>query len=156
MEKKTQPTAAEIDVAAQLYVDAQAKADRAQEVADLFRDPLIEMTQSFGCVAPRSEKTRQIQGVAWIVKVTQGQSVQVNGANVPRLSKLLPKRIFRKLFITEDRYTLCKDAQALLNKNSLALPTSLLNKVRLLFSKCVEIKPTSPRLKVEPVNKEKE
>jgi hypothetical protein len=156
MEQETQPTTTQIDSLAKLYVDAQAKADEAQGIADVFGDQLITMTQDFGCIAPKADKTRQIQGETWIVKVTQGQSVQINTSQVVRLRRLLAikgkSRIFGKLFATEQRYSLQKHAHEQVLRG---LPSAFISKVRVLFSACIEIKPTSPRLKVDLIKKDK-
>jgi len=154
------PKAAEIDALAQLYVDAQAQADKAQDTANIFHGQLITMVQEFGSIAPKSEKTRQLQGETWIVKVTQSQSVQINAAEVSKLRKFLlgigKTRFFGKLFVTEERYTLAADAQQRISTSTGLLSASSMAKLRALFTKAVEIKPLSPRLKVEPLKKDKE
>lgn len=163
--EKTIPTVKEIDALAQLYVDVQAKADEAQETANLFHQQLITMTQEFGSIAPKSDKTRQIQGDTWIVKVTQGQSVQINVAEVEKLRTFLAgkgkSRLFGKLFISDFRYTLGKDANQLISADSKLFGNGraqvfLRDKLRAIFNRAVEIKHLSPRLKVETKNKEKE
>jgi hypothetical protein len=135
MEEKKLPTTEEIDTLAQMYVDGQASADHAQGIADAFGDQLIMMTQEFGSISPRAEKTRQLEGSEWIVKVTQGQSVHVKASQVVRLRRFLAgkgkSRLFGKLFTTEERYSLSSEAHTVVNGKAFlaGLPASMLSKV---------------------------
>jgi hypothetical protein len=157
MEKQL-PQPQEIDSLAQLYDEAQKKADEQQGIADAFGDQLIAMVKEFGQAAPKSDKTKQVQGDVWQVKVTTGQTVQIIPNEVANLRRLLSAAsktaFFKKLFCVEPRYSLNDDAQQFMQGN-LPLASRLAEKVRALFMKAVDIKTNSPRLKVEPLKKEK-
>ncbi len=157
MEKQI-PQPQEIDSLAKLYDEAQTKADAQQKVADAFGDQLKAMVQEFGEAAPKSDKTRQIQGQEWIVKVTTGQTVQIIANEVAKLRMLLSDAgktvFFKKLFCVEPRYSLNDGAQQLMQDN-LPLGPKLAEKVRALFMKAVDIKTNSPRLKVDRIKKDK-
>lgn len=149
------PTNEEIDVLAQLYVDAQNAVELARDRESKLWDQLTEMVEKHGSVPRRATKSKRIEGDEYQVTLSKGHSVEVDTPRAEIFRKWMKSnnlsRVFRKLFRRETVFVLQPDAQALVNTiaQGAALDAPVAANLCAIFHHSLTIKDNSPYLKVE-------
>lgn len=129
-----------------------AKALRLEEIEaeeEKLRSELREQIDGFGFTPPRSEKSKRLLGALFSFTLSSSSTTEVRDAEVERIRAVCPASIFRKLFLAVTKYTLATGATALLARK---LPEDAPRNLRVLFSRAVQVKDGSLRLKIEKIN----
>ena len=135
-------TAEELDRAAMRLDDLEI------EVEDL-RSKLREQVEEFGSTPPRAEKSKRLSAALFQFTVSRGSTIEVKDAEVERIRKACEPSLFAKLFRAVTRFKLADGASLLLAS---PLPEGAPKNLRLMFSRAVETKETSPRLRIEKLD----
>ena len=128
-----------------------AKAVRLEEIqaeAGALRSALREQVDAFGFTPPRSEKSKRLLGAAFAFTLSTSQTTEIHDAEVERLRSVCPANIFRRLFCAVTKYKLVAGATALLADT---LPDGAPRNLRLMFSRAVQVKGGSVRLRIEKI-----
>lgn len=118
---------------------------------DALRSQLVEQVQEFGFTPPRAEKSKRLLGTAFEFTLSSSQSTEIRDAEVERIRAVCPSRIFGQLFLVVTKYKLASGATALLASK---LPEAAPRNLRLMFSRAVQMKEGSPRLRIERIGAE--
>jgi hypothetical protein len=137
-------TAGALDLAA-----ARLEEIRAEE--ETLRAELQRQVEEFGFTPPRADKSKRLLGIAYQFTVTIGLTTEVKDAEVEKIRQACPDGLFARLFKTVTRYKLADGATLALASK---LPEGAPRNLRMMFSKAVETKETSPRLRVEKIAEE--
>jgi hypothetical protein len=132
-------TAAELDVAA-------ARLDDIQLEEEKLRAQLREQVEEFGFTPPRAEKSKRLTGTLYQLTVSRGLTTEIRDAEVERIRAACPDGLFGRLFRTVTKFKLADGATLVLAS---PLPEGAPRNLRLMFSRAVETKETSPRLRIE-------
>jgi hypothetical protein len=131
----------ELDEAAQRLEEIRVEEDR-------LRAKLLEQVEEFGFTPPRAEKSKRVEGEIYQFTVSVGITTEIKDSEVERIREVCPGVLFDKLFKTVTRYKLADGATMLLASR---LPVDAPRNLRLMFSRAVETKETSPRLRIEKI-----
>lgn len=115
------------------------------------RAELREQVEKFGFTPPRADKSKRLLGTFYQFTLTVGLSTEIKDAEVERIRAVCPDALFKRLFKTVIRYKLADSATLALADR---LPEGAPRNLRMLFSKAVETKETTPRLRVEKIGDE--
>lgn len=118
---------------------------------DALNSKLKEQVEGFGSIPPRAEKSKRLTGAAFQFTVSTSTSTEIRDAEVKRIREACPDDLFGQLFLTVVKYKLAKGATLLLAGT---LPESAPRNLRMMFSRAVEIKEGSPRLRIEKLVEE--
>jgi hypothetical protein len=132
---------AELDVAA-------VRLEQIELEEAALRSQLVEQVQKFGFTPPRAEKSKRLLGAEFEFTLSTSQSTEVRDAEVERIRAVCPSRIFSQLFLAVTKYKLASGATALLAGK---LPETAPRNLRVMFSRAVQVKEGSPRLRIEKV-----
>ena len=122
---------------------------RAEEEA--LRAKLQEQVEEFGFTPARAEKSKRLAGALYAFTVTRGLTTEIKDAEVERIRQACPASIFDKLFRVVTKFKLADGATTVLAGR---LPADSPRNLRLMFSRAVETKETSPRLRIEKIEAE--
>jgi hypothetical protein len=138
-------TAEQIDIMAAAYDAKEDEVEKAKAELKNMKEELIALVEKEGLAAPKSAKTRLLDGDAWEIKATFGQSTEVVEANVLKLKAACVREgktsLFSKMFSTDIRYSLRRTARV-----AAQLAPA---KIKDLFGTCLSISSSTPSLKVE-------
>jgi hypothetical protein len=137
-------TAAELDVAA-------ARLDDIQLEEEKLRSKLQEQVDEFGFTPPRAEKSKRLAGTLYQLTLSRGSTTEIKDAEVERIRAVCPDGLFGRLFRTVTKFKLADGATLVLAS---PLPDGAPRNLRLMFSRAVETKETSPRLRIEKIEAE--
>jgi hypothetical protein len=87
-------------------------------------------------------------GAAFAFTLSTSQKTEIHDAEVERLRSVCPANIFRRLFCAVTKYKLVAGATALLADT---LPDGAPRNLRLMFSRAVQVKGGSVRLRIEKI-----
>jgi hypothetical protein len=132
-------TAQELDDAADRLEEIQAEEEK-------LRGKLEEQVEEFGFTPPRAEKSKRLLGELYQFTLSRGLTTEVKDAEVERIRENCPPGLFDSLFRTVTKYKLADGATTVLAGR---LPPDAPRNLRLLFSRAVATKETSPRLRIE-------
>jgi hypothetical protein len=132
-------TAGELDETAMRLEEISAEEEK-------LRAKLFEQVEEFGFTPPRAEKSRRLEGENYQFTVSRGLTTEVKDAEVQRIRDVCPGFIFDQLFKTITKFKLADGATMVLASR---LPVDAPRNLRLMFSRAVETKETSPRLRIE-------
>ena len=137
-------TAEELDAVALRLEEIEAEQDQ-------LRSKLQEQVENFGFTPPRAEKSKRVNGSLFQFTVTRGLITELKDAEVERIRQVCPGTLFERLFRIVTKFKLSDGAvQVLANR----LPPDAPRNLRLMFSRAVETKETSPRLRIEKLQPE--
>jgi hypothetical protein len=139
-----QMTAQELDVAA-------ARLEQIELEDEKLRSALREQVQAFGFSPPRSEKSKRLLGNLYQLTASCGLTTEVKDSEVERIRGVCPGVLFDRLFKTVTKFKLTNGAMQVLAGR---LPADAPRNLRLMFSRAVETKESSPRLRIEKVGVE--
>lgn len=131
-------TAQELDDAADRLEEIQAEEEK-------LRCKLQEQVEEFGFTPSRAEKSKRLLGELYQFTLSRGLTTEVKDAEVERIRENCPPNLFDSLFRTVTKYKLADGAMTVLAR----LPPDAPCNLRLLFSRAVATKETSPRLRIE-------
>lgn len=134
-------TAGELDLAA-------SRLEEIQLEQETLRSKLQEQVEEFGFTPTRAEKSKRVEGTLYQFTVTRGLSTEIKDAEVERIRQACPGTLFERLFRTVTKFKLADGATTVLAGR---LPPDAPRNLRLMFSRAVETKETSPRLRIEKV-----
>ena len=134
-------TVEELDLAA-------ARLEQIRREEETLRSKLQEQVEEFGFTPPRAEKSKRLLGTAFEFTLSSSQSTEIRDAEVERIRAVCPSRLFAQLFLAVTKYKLASGATALLAGK---LPEAAPRNLRLMFSRAVQVKEGSPRLRIEKV-----
>jgi len=137
-------TADELDRAA-------ARLDEIQTEEEELRAQLREQVEEFGFTPPRAEKSKRLISALYQFTVSRGLTTELKDAEIERIKKLCPAPLFYRLFHTVTKFKLADNAALVLAS---PLPEGAPRNLRMMFSKAVETKETSPRLRIEKIEAE--
>jgi len=110
------------------------------------RSELREQIDQFGFSPPRSEKSKRLVGAAFTFTLSTSSTTELRDAEIEQLRKVCQPSIFRKLFVVVTKFKLADGATALLAGK---LPETAPRNLRVLFSRAVQVKEGSMRLRIE-------
>ena len=125
---------------------AAARLEEIRLEEEKLRSELQEQVEEFGFTPPRAEKSKRLTGIFYEFTVTRGLSTEIKDAEVERIRAVCPDDLFGRLFRTVTKFKLADGATLLLAS---PLPNDAPRNLRMMFSKAVETKETSPRLRIE-------
>ena len=112
------------------------------------RSQLVEQVEEFGFTPQRAEKSKRLLGTNYEFTLSTSQTTEVRDAEVERIRAVCPSRLFAQLFLAVTKYKLASGATALL---AAKLPGTAPRNLRVMFSRAVQVKEDSPRLRIERV-----
>jgi hypothetical protein len=104
------------------------------------------VVEEFGFTPPRAEKSKRLLGTFFQFTVSRSLTTEAKDAEVERIRGVCRGDIFDRLFRTVTRYKLAEGATLVLAHH---LPPDAPRNLRLMFSRAVETKESSPRLRIE-------
>jgi len=116
---------------------------------DKLRTKLYEQVQEFGFTPARAEKSKRLEGSLYQFTVTRGITTEIKDAAVERIRQACPGTLFDRLFRSVTKYKLAEGATLVLASR---LPVNAPRNLRMMFSRAVETKETSPRLRIEKLD----
>jgi hypothetical protein len=134
-------TAEELDLTA-----ARLEEMRLEEAT--LRSKLQEQVEEFGFTPPRAEKSKRLAGTLYQVTVSRGLTTEIKDSEVERIQSAYSEALFGRLFRTVTKFKLADGATLVL---SAPLPEGAPRNLRLMFSRAVETKETSPRLRIDKI-----
>jgi hypothetical protein len=136
-------TAEELDMTA-------ARLEEIRLEEETLRSKLQEQVDEYGFSPPRAEKSKRLTGALYQLTVSRGTNTEIKDAEVERIRAVCPDGLFGRLFRTVTKFKLADGASWLWPVRCPMAPRNL----RLMFSRAVETKETSPRLRIEKINVE--
>src|SRR5216683_5878794 len=130
---------------------AAARLEEIRLEEEKLRSELQEQVEVFGSIPPRAEKSKRLTGIFYQLTVTRGLTTEIKDAEVERIRAACPDGLFRQLFQTVTKFKLAAGATAVLAS---PLTEDAPRNLRLMFSKAVETKETTPRLRIEKIEAE--
>ncbi len=135
-------TAEELDLTATRLEDMRL------EEANL-RSKLQKQVEEFGFTPPRAEKSKRLAGTLYQLTVSRGLTTEIKDAEVERIRAACPDDLFGRLFQAVTKFKLTDGATLTLAN---PLPEDAPRNLRLMFSRAVETKETSLRLRIDKIN----
>jgi len=135
------PTAEELDQAA-------ARLEQIGIEEGELRSQLQEWVEEFGFTPARAEKSKRLEGITYQFTVSRGFTTEVKDVEVEKIRQNCPGFLFDQLFKAITKFRPAEGAMQLLANR---LPVDAPRNLRLWFSRAVETKETSPRLRIEKV-----
>jgi hypothetical protein len=137
----TRMTADALDLAA-------ARLEEIREEEEKLRAELAAQVEAYGFTPPRADKSKRLLATFYQFTLTVGLTTEVKDAEVEKIRQVCPDALFKRLFKTVTCYKLADGATlALADPLSKRAPRNL----RMMFSRAVETKETSPRLRIEKI-----
>lgn len=142
---KTPPTPEQIDARAATYnaLD-EVKSSAAKNVKDE-KDSLVELCRTFGVSPEAAEKSLRLEGNAWMITASFGQTIKLNALKLAKFQGALlaanKSKLLKRIFTPTIEYTVAPTAAETLK----SLPKSL----KTMFKACFDSEPKAPSLKVE-------
>jgi hypothetical protein len=125
-----------------------ARLEEIRSEEEKLRSKLQEQIEEFGFTPPRAEKSKRLDGTVYQFTMTRGLTTEIKDAEVERIRQICPGVLFDRLFRTVTKFKLADTAtQVLANR----LPVDAPRNLRLMFSRAVETKEISPRLRIEKI-----
>ena len=100
---------------------------------------------------PRADKSKRLEGTLYQFTVTRGLTTEIKDAAVERIRQVCSGALFARLFKVVTKFKLADGATQVLAGR---LPADTPRNLRALFSRAVETKETTPRLRVEKIEAE--
>jgi hypothetical protein len=138
-------TAEELDLAA-------ARLEKIGLEEESLRSQLQKQIEEFGFSPTRAEKSKRLNGMEYQLTVSRGTSTEIRDSEVERIRSACSDGLFARLFRTVTKFKLAEGATLLL---SAPLPEGAPRNLRLMFSRAVDTKETSPRLRIEKLSAER-
>ena len=128
--------------------EAAVRLEEIRSEEETVRAKLLEQVEEFGSTPPRAEKSKRLSGAFYEFTLTRGVTTEIKDAEVERIREVCPGTLFDKLFRTVTKFKLADGATRVLAS---PLPADAPRNLRLWFSRAVETKETSPRLRIEKI-----
>jgi hypothetical protein len=113
---------------------------------ETLRSQLLEQVQEFRFTPTRADRSKRLVGSLFQFTLSRSLTTEVKDAEVERIRAVCRGDIFDRLFRTVTRYKLAEGATLVLADH---LPPDAPRNLRLMFSRAVETKESSPRLRIE-------
>ena len=129
-------------------------AARLEQIAleeEKLRSKLQEQVEEFGFTPPRAEKSKRLISTLYQFTVSRGLTTEIKDVEVERIRQVCPGVLFDRLFRTVTKFKLAESATQVLASR---LPEDAPRNLRLMFSRAVETKESSPRLRIEKAQAE--
>jgi hypothetical protein len=131
--------------------DAGARLEEIGLEEERVRSRLLEQIEEFGFTPARAEKSKRLDGTVYQFTVTRGLTTEIKDAEVERIRQVCPDSLFDRLFRSVTKFKLAEGAALVLASR---LPVDAPRNLRMMFSRAVETKETSPRLRIEKLEVE--
>ena len=129
--------------------DAAIRLEEIGAEEEKLRSKLLREVEQFGFTPPRAEKSKRLEGSAYQLTVSRGLTTEIKDSEVERIRQACPSLLFDSLFRTITKYKLAEGATSILARR---LPPDAPSRLRMMFSRAVETKETSPRLRIEKLD----